>query len=79
MNFECPEGCKGYYGVNGDQLKLDKDQGTVDLVDGQKEVNFLCQNCITLDLVFELCRCPDLPRHPDDRAKRANGRTNEQI
>ena len=41
MNFECPEGCEGYYGVNGDQLDLNEDQGTVDLKSGQKKVNFI--------------------------------------
>ena len=41
MNFTCPEGCKVYYAVNGDQLDLNEDQGTVDLKSGQKKVNYI--------------------------------------
>ena len=41
MNFECPEGCKAYYGVNGEELDLNATQGTVDLKGGQKKVNFM--------------------------------------
>ena len=39
MNFECPEGCIAYYGVNGEELDLTATQGTVDLKVGQKKVN----------------------------------------
>ena len=41
MSFTCPEGCKAYYGVNGDQLDLNAVQGTVDLKSGQKQVNII--------------------------------------
>ena len=41
MNFTCPDGCKAYYAVNGDQLDLNEDRGTVDLKGGQKKVNFM--------------------------------------
>ena len=45
MNFECPEGCKAYYRVNGEELDLNATQGTVDLKVGQKKVNifFVCR------------------------------------
>ena len=41
MSFTCPEDCKAYYGVNGDQLNLNEDKGTVDLKSGQKKVNYI--------------------------------------
>ena len=42
MSFTCPEGCKAYYGVNGDQLDLNEDRGTVDLKsEEEKKVHFI--------------------------------------
>ena len=42
MNFACPEGCKAYYAVNGDQLDLNEDKGTVDLKsEEEKKVHFI--------------------------------------
>ena len=45
MDFKCPEGCKAYYRVNGEELDLNATQGTVDLKVGQKKVNifFVCR------------------------------------
>ena len=55
MDFKCPEGCKAYYGVNGEELDLNATQGTVDLKFGQKRVNMsviLSISSKKLNLVF---------------------------
>ena len=58
MNFECPEGCKAYYSVNGTELDLNAAQGTVDLKSGQKQVTFIffllpkCSYCPIFVRVF---------------------------
>ena len=61
MSFTCPEGCKAYYGVNGDQLDLNAVQGTVDLKSGQKQVNIiffffhLSKMFIKQTYIFDIC------------------------